>query len=69
MRSVMFGVNYTNAGGQWHRARDHGERVTLAALFRRGALERRARRGDGKSADSAFEYANRLYIDRGIVQR
>jgi hypothetical protein len=44
------------AQGDWVRSRTAGERVTLAALERRGLLERQPWRGDGVSRDSAFEY-------------
>ena len=43
-------------GVDWFHAADHGQRVTLASLERRGYLLRRPRRGDGVSRDSAFEY-------------
>lgn len=43
-------------GVDWFHSADHGERVTLASLERRGFLVRRPRRGDGISRDSAFEY-------------
>lgn len=41
----------------WFRARGNGERVTLASLYRRGALERRVRRGVEGDPDAAYEYA------------
>ena len=40
----------------WYRARTSGERVTLAALWRGGVLERRARRGTSGASDAAHEY-------------
>ena len=51
-RAVFIG---TRRGG-WYRASHNGERVTLASLWRRGALERRARRGEEGSPDAAYEY-------------
>lgn len=40
----------------WYRARSSGERVTLASLFRKGLLKRRAWRGQEGDADAAHEY-------------
>ncbi len=40
----------------WFRARRKGERVTLANLYRAGALDRRAWRGVEGDADAAHEY-------------
>ncbi len=40
----------------WRRARDHGERVTLASLRSRGILERRAWRGKEGDPNAAYEY-------------
>lgn len=59
MSSVFDIVAETNSAGRWHRAEHPGQRVTLAALERRGYLVRRPFRGDGISRDSAFEYACR----------
>jgi hypothetical protein len=42
--------------GMWHRAIGSGERVTLASLWRRGLIERRAWRGVEGQADAAHEY-------------
>jgi len=41
---------------KWARARHNGERVTLASLYRRGLLDRRAWRGNDGDADAAYEY-------------
>lgn len=41
---------------RWHRARSSGERVTLASLWRKGILDRRAWRGVEGAADAAHEY-------------
>lgn len=41
-------------GGKWYRAASSGERVTLASLFHRQALDRRIWRG--KNRDAAHEY-------------
>lgn len=43
-------------GGTWYRASGSGERVTLASLFRAGALSRRAWRGNEGAPDAAHEY-------------
>lgn len=40
----------------WYRARSNGERVTLASLFRKRILTRRAWRGEEGSPDAAHEY-------------
>jgi hypothetical protein len=42
--------------GRWYRAAGSGERVTLASLFRYGALVRRAWRGEEGARDAAHEY-------------
>ena len=42
--------------GLWYRATSSGERVTLASLYRAGALKRRAWRGNEGEADAAHEY-------------
>lgn len=39
-----------------YRAADHGERVTLASLYRHGVLMRHVRRGDEGEANAAYEY-------------
>lgn len=41
---------------RWFRARSSGERVTLASLYRAGALVRRERRAAKSKADVAYEY-------------
>lgn len=41
---------------QWFRAPSHGDRVTLASLYKHGLLQRRAWRGVEGSADAAHEY-------------
>ena len=42
--------------GPDYRAAHNGERVTLASLYRAGALTRRAWRGNAGEADAAYEY-------------
>ena len=63
--AVLWRVTLTNIDGRWHRAEHSGQRVTLASLWRSGHLRRRAFRGDGKSRDSAFEYARPAYLRNG----
>lgn len=53
---VLRKVFMTSYRGEWYRAEDSGERVTLASLWRHGALERRAWRGNEGEADAAHEY-------------
>jgi len=55
-RETMFRVFCATERGAWYRASGSGERVTLASLYRRGALIRRAWRGVAGSADAANEY-------------
>jgi len=69
MRMVLLEVGCTNAFGKWHRATGNGQRVTLAALYRCGELERRAWRKGKNSADDAYEYARPYYIKHGLVKR
>jgi hypothetical protein len=59
----MARVREATRRGEWYRAYGNGERVTLASLWRRGAIERRVRARDGQtrvvpegSADAAYEY-------------
>ncbi len=68
MAAVLLAVNVTNAGGRWHRAEHPGQRVTLAALYRCGRLTRRVWRRGKSSADDAHEYANPVYVQRGIIR-
>jgi len=42
--------------GAHYRAEGSGERVTLASLYRAGALDRLAWRGEEGAADAAHEY-------------
>lgn len=44
---------------RWYRARTSGERVTLASLWRAGALDRRPHRGREGEPNAAYEYAPR----------
>lgn len=59
-RAVLAAVIRAELGATgWYRAADHGERVTLASLFRHGFLERSAWRGREGDADAAYEYRPR----------
>jgi len=55
-RAVLAKVWSTHAKRLWYRADDHGERVTLASLYYRGLLSRRAWRGVEGERDAAHEY-------------
>lgn len=68
MISLLFVVGFANAAGNWYRAASSGERVTLAALYRYGELQRRVWRKGRCSADNAHEYARPIYIKKGIVK-
>lgn len=54
--------------GLWYRAASSGERVTLASLFRAGALARRAWRGNEGEADAAYEYRLTIVADQALRQ-
>lgn len=55
-RHVLGVVSAHHLRGLWYRAARSGERVTLASLYRAGALKRRAWRGKEGEADAAYEY-------------
>jgi hypothetical protein len=55
-RQVLHTVFTHTRNGGWYRAEGNGQRVTLASLFRKGALSRRAWRGVEGEADAAHEY-------------
>lgn len=52
------------AGTDWIRSEDNGQRVTLASLYYRGLLDRRAWAG-GHTTSPAYEYrmADALWAD------
>lgn len=50
-------------GHRWYRAASSGERVTLASLYRVGALERRAWRGRGANAAHEYRPSNDLITE------
>jgi len=57
LQRYVFGVvSAHHLRGLWYRAAGSGERVTLASLYRAGALTRRAWRGNEGEADAAYEY-------------
>ena len=49
-------VHTSTFAKRWYRATSSGERVTLASLFRRGIVERRAWRSGASTANNAYEY-------------
>lgn len=55
-RYVLGVVTAHHLRGLWYRADASGQRVTLASLYRAGALKRRAWRGNEGEADAAYEY-------------
>jgi hypothetical protein len=55
-RSVLTLVQNATKRGEWYRADGRGQRVTLASLYRKGLIDRRARRGKEGDADAAYEY-------------
>lgn len=55
-RRVLDAVSAASKTGVWYRAKGHGERVTLASLYYKGLLERRAWRGKAGDPDAANEY-------------
>jgi len=67
-RDTLRAVHATPAG-EWFRARTSGERCTLASLFYRGFLERRAHRGVEGHADAAHEYRMTDQLREAIDRR
>jgi hypothetical protein len=54
--------------GLWYRAASSGQRVTLASLYRAGALARRAWRGNEGEADAAYEYRLTKVAEQALRQ-
>jgi hypothetical protein len=68
VQRYVFGVvSAHHLRGLWYCAASSGERVTLASLYRAGALKRRAWRGNEGEANAAYEY--RLTQDADQVLR
>ena len=67
-RHVLGVVSAHHLRGLWYRAAHSGERVTLASLFRAGALQRRAWRGNEGEADAAYEYRLTQEADQVLRQ-
>ena len=65
---VLIKVAVATDKGQWYRAAGSGERVTLASLYRRQWLKRRAHRGIEGEADAAYEYQSIEMITSKIVE-
>jgi hypothetical protein len=61
-------VEAARAGG-WIIASGSGDRVTLASLFRRGLLMRRARRGVEGEPDAAYEYRPSTMVEARLAKR
>lgn len=55
-KQVLATVIRATHAGQWYRAASSGERVTLASLYYRGLIIRRAWRGVEGQRDAAHEY-------------
>lgn len=69
LQRYVFGiVSAHHLRGLWYRAASSGERVTLASLYRAGALARRARRGNEGEADAAYEYRLTEVADQVLRQ-
>lgn len=67
-RHVLRLVAWHHVRGYWYRAATSGERVTLASLYRAGALVRRAWRGNEGEADAAHEYRLSIVADEALRQ-
>jgi len=67
-RHVLVVVATHHVRGLWYRAAGSGERVTLASLYRAGALTRRAWRGAEGAADAAYEYRLTLLAEQVLRQ-
>lgn len=69
LQRYVFGVvSAHHLRGLWYRAASSGERVTLASLYRAGALTRRAWRGKDGAADAAYEYRLSPDADQALRQ-
>lgn len=67
-RYVLGIVTANHLRGLWYRAASSGQRVTLASLYRAGALKRRAWRGNEGEADAAYEYRLTDVAEQAIRQ-
>ena len=65
-RYVLGVVSAHHLRDVWYRAASSGERVTLASLYRAGALVRRAWRGKEGGADAAYEYRLSTAADQAL---
>jgi len=54
---------------RWYRSSIQDERVTLAALYRKGLLERRAWRGFEGAADAAHEYMVAVAVQQELQRK
>jgi hypothetical protein len=67
-RHVLKIVAWHHLRNLWYRAATSGERVTLASLYRAGALTRRAWRGNEGEADAAHEYRLASVAEQALKQ-
>ena len=65
-RYVLGVVSAHHLRDVWYRAASSGERVTLASLYRAGALVRRAWRGKEGDAAAAYEYRLSTMADQAL---
>jgi single-stranded DNA-binding protein len=69
LQRYVFGiVSAHHLRDRWYRAASSGERVTLASLYRAGALTRRPWRGNEGEADAAYEYRLTEVADQALRQ-
>ncbi len=61
-------VRAVRAQGGWIQALSSGERVTLASLYAKGLLNRRARRGVEGEVSAAYEYQPVAFVFEGLDQ-
>jgi len=68
-RASLQHVAAEHFAGRWARARRHGERASLAALYARGFIVRRAWRGNEGEADAAYEYRLTEGLEAALLKR
>ena len=66
-KCVLRDVLVATQHGGWYRAESKGERVTLASLFRMGAIERRVWRGTGANAAHEYQIKRMEFEDLGVT--
>lgn len=65
-REILSAVHTATFCKRWYRARSNGERVTLASLFRAGALSRRVWRGEGSNAAHEYTLSRMFWPDASL---